>query len=342
MNTDRRIHSQMDNYYRVNEIQSRTSREEEMRKNNLSDGQIQTILVERMSNLNFLLDILLRRREHKRRLDNAKRTREADETDQQYISRLQYFINDCDRLIFEQIRNLDTSQEQEQRHLQNIQRNLQALGMRQEAHETTQTYISRLEAYVHECGIVYSFLYEINEELEKKVQVFENLRKEMFNDEGRIKENISDEDKKYYQSKLEVILATIQNYTSERDALQRQRHAQAFGMSPRRIKCKNNQTRNRSTGRCRKTPRRSGKKRVVNTGRKSKSPSRKSCRPDQVRNRSTGRCQKKKSSKLKSPKRKSRIMKAPCQPDQVRNRSTGRCRRSKKLSANAYATKLML
>jgi hypothetical protein len=106
--------------------------------------------------------------------------------------------------------------------------------------------------------------------------------------------------------------------------------------SPMRIKCKSSQTRNRSTGRCRKTPCRSGKTRDVNSGlcrkkkskRKSpsrKSPSRKSCRQDQVRNRSTGRCRNKSPSR-KSPKRKSR---RPCRQDQVRNRSTSRCRKRK-------------
>lgn len=91
------------------------------------------------------------------------------------------------------------------------------------------------------------------------------------------------------------------------------------GYSPKKCKA---QTRNRSSGRCRKTPCRLGKIRDVTSGRcrskktsgrKSKSPSRKS-----------------------SPKRKSI---KPCRQDQVRNRSTGRCRRSKKLSANAYAPK---
>jgi hypothetical protein len=302
-NAARRRNAAMDTFYRLDETSKRVPRTQEMRQNNQSDDQIQSILVERMSNLNFLLDILLRRREHKRRLDTARRTREPGETDDQYIARLQYFIRECDRLIFEQIRNLDTPQDQG--HLQTLQRSLQALGRLREAHETNQTYISRLEAYVHECGIVYSFLYEMNEELEKKVQVFESLRTKMFDNEGRIRENISEEENNNYKDNIDVILGTISNYTRERDALQRQRHAQAFGMSPRRIKCKTNQTRNRSTGRCRKTPCRSGKKRDVNTG----------------------RCQKKKSSGRKSPKRKSRIMKVPCRPDQVRNRSTGRCQK---------------
>jgi hypothetical protein len=89
----------------------------------------------------------------------------------------------------------------------------------------------------------------------------------------------------------------------------------SLDFSPMRIKCKSRQTRNRSTGRCRKTPCRSGKIRDVNTGlcRKKKSSGRK--------RKSTRR-----SSKLKSPKRKSR---KPCRQDQVRNRSTSRCRKQK-------------
>jgi hypothetical protein len=101
----------------------------------------------------------------------------------------------------------------------------------------------------------------------------------------------------------------------------------SLDFSPMRIKCKSRQTRNRSTGRCRKTPCRSGKTLDVNSGlcrkkksSKRKSPSRKSCRQDQVRNRSTGRC------RNKSPSRKSR---KPCRQDQVRNRSTSRCRKRK-------------
>ena len=301
-NAARRRNAAIDTFYRLDETSKRVPRTQEMRQNNQSDDQIQTILVERMSNLNFLLDILVRRREHKLRLDNSRRPRGPDETDDQYIARLQYFTRECDRLIFEQLRNLDTPQDQE--HLQILQRSLQALGRLREAHETNQTYISRLEAYVHECGILYSFLYEINEEVEKKVRDFESLRRKMFDDEGRIRQNISEEENNDYKHNIDVILATIGNYTRERDALQRQRNAGAFGMSPRKIKCKTNQTRNRSTGRCRKTPCRSGKKRDVNTG----------------------RCQKKKSSGRKSPKRKSRV---PCRPDQVRNRSTGRCQKKK-------------
>jgi len=309
-NAARRRNAAIDTFYRLDETSKRVPRTQEMRQNNQSDDQIQTILVERMSNLNFLLDILVRRREHKLRLDNSRRPRGPDEPDDQYIARLQYFTRECDRLIFEQIRNLDTPQDQDQEHLHILQRSLQVLGRLREAHETDQTYISRLETYVHECGIVYSFLYEINEEVEKKVRDFERLRREMFDDEGRIRQDISEEQNNEYKHNINVILTTIGIYTRERDELQRRRNAQinaAFGLSPRKIKCKTNQTRNRSTGRCRKTPCRSGKKRDVNTG----------------------RCQKKKSSGRKSPKRKSRIMKVPCRPDQVRNRSTGRCQKKK-------------
>jgi len=282
-NAARRRNAAIDTFYRLDETSKRLPRTQEMRQNNKSDNEIQSILVERMSNLNFLLDILLGRRERTNRLDNAKRPRQADETDEQYISRLEYFIRECDRLIFEQTRNYETPQE----HLQILERSVQVLGRQREDGETDERYISRLETYVNECGLVYSFLYEINEELEKKVRVFDNLRKKMFDNEGRILENLSQEKRDKYQQTIDKILDSIRNYTRERDARQRQ----VFGMSPRKIKCKANQTRNLSTGRFRKTP----------------------CKTRDAIS------QKKKLSGRKSPKRKSRIMKVPCRPDQVRN-----------------------
>lgn len=152
--------------------------------------------------------------------------------------------------------------------------------------------------------------------LNKKLQKLENKRNNISTKTSYLEKKDPDnldprEDERLEREYTENLIQ--QGNWREQETIPHRKSSLDF--SPMRIKCKSRQTRNRSTGRCRKTPCRSRKTLDVNTGlcRKKKSSGRK--------RKSTRR-----SSKLKSPKRKSR---KPCRQDQVRNRSSSRCRKRK-------------
>jgi hypothetical protein len=92
--------------------------------------------------------------------------------------------------------------------------------------------------------------------------------------------------------------------------------------SPSKKKCRHSQSRNQSTGRCRKKKCSSGKTRDVSSRRCRK----KKCSRGKTRDVSSRRCRKKKSVR-KSPSKAARSRKQ-CKPGKSRSRSTGRCRKT--------------